>query len=278
MRDFSVLKNNLNETDPLSMADELSFWSAPFGLKLLDALTIKPYMTVLDIGFGFGFPLIEAAVRLGKSCRMYGIDPWEDAIRITEKKIKALHLENVELIMGCAEDIPLPDSSVDLIISNNGINNVQDINKVFSECSRIAKPGAQFVATVNLPETMIEFYNIFEDVLGDFSLGSVIPDVKEHIHKKRKPIEEIEELFVNNGFELSEAKTDSFTYRFTDGTAMFEYPFIRNNFMNHWLALVPEDRVQEVFSEIEKRMNAISQKKGEWALTIPFVTLSAIKK
>ncbi|HEX2869151.1 MAG TPA: methyltransferase domain-containing protein [Ignavibacteriales bacterium] len=278
MRDFSVLKNTLNETDPLSMADELSFWSAPFGLKLLDVIRIKPGMNVLDIGFGFGFPLIEAAVRLGKSSKIYGIDPWEDAFRITQNKIQTLGLENIELILGVAENVPLPEAYVDLIMSNNGINNVQDLSKVLSECSRIAKPGAQFAATVNLPETMIEFYSIFMDVLSDFHLGGLIPEVKEHIHKKRLPVEEIEELLVNNGFELSEAKTESFTYRFTDGTAMFEYPFIRNNFMNHWLSLVPDDRVQDVFCEIENRMNLISSNKGEWSLTVPFVTLSAVKK
>jgi hypothetical protein len=48
--------------------------------------------------------------------------------------------------------------------------------------------------------------------------------------------------------------------------------------MDSWLAIVPPERVNEVFNEIESRMNLISQKNGEWVLTIPFVTISAIKK
>jgi hypothetical protein len=48
--------------------------------------------------------------------------------------------------------------------------------------------------------------------------------------------------------------------------------------MDSWLAIVPPERVNKVFNEIESRMNLISQKKGEWVLTIPLVTISAIKK
>ncbi|MGE5430983.1 MAG: class I SAM-dependent methyltransferase, partial [Syntrophomonadaceae bacterium] len=275
MRNFTPSDFDFNSPDSVSIIDELPLWSAPFGLKLLDAIKIKPNMTVLDIGFGLGFPIIEIAQRLGRTAKVFGIDPWEAASERAKKKIQILGLENIELINGVAENVPLPDSSVDLIISNNGINNVQDINKVFSESCRVAKPGAQFAAAVNLPETMIEFYNVFEEVLRDFQLIERIPLIKEHIHKKRLPVDELKMLFINNGFEIARADTDSFSYRFLDGTAMFDYPFIRNNFMDSWLAIVPQERADEVFSEIERRMNLLSQRKGEWQLTIPFVTFSA---
>lgn len=278
MKSYRPENSDFNEADLVSIIDELPLWSAPFGLKLLDAITIKRDMTVLDIGFGLGFPAIEVASRLGHSCKVYGIDPWKAAIQRAKKKISIFGIDNIELIEGVAEDIPLPDSTVDMIISNNGINNVQDINKVLGESFRVAKPGARFIATVNLPETMIEFYNVFEEVLRDFALSERIPLMKEHIHKKRLPLEEIKELFQKNGFEVTKADLDSFSYRFTDGSAMLQYPFIRNNFMDHWLALVPEGRVDEVFSEIENRMNDISRKIGEWTLTIPFVTITAFKK
>ncbi|MCU7493069.1 MAG: methyltransferase domain-containing protein [Ignavibacteria bacterium] len=278
MHNFLPSQFDFNNPDSVSIIDELPLWSAPFGLKLLDAIKIKPGMTVLDIGFGLGFPLIEIAQRLGRTAKLYGIDPWEAAVQRARKKISILGIENIELITGAAENIPLPNSSVDLIVSNNGINNVQDISKVFSECSRIAKPGAQFVAAVNLPETMIEFYSIFMEVLGDFNMTEKIPDIKEHIHKKRLPLQELKDLFAANNFEVAGSEVDSFRYRFVNGTAMFDYPFIRNNFMDSWLAIVPPERVNKVFNEIESRMNLISQKKGEWVLTIPLVTISAIKK
>lgn len=278
MRNFSRSEFDFNNHNSVSALDELPLWSAPFGLELLNTIVIKPEMTALDIGFGLGFPLIEIAQRLGRSSRVYGIDPWEAAIERAKMKIDVLGVENVELIQGVAESIPLPDKSVDLIVSNNGINNVQDVQQVFRECSRVAKKGSQFAVTINLPETMIEFYKIFEQVLEDFHLGSLIPALKEHIHKKRMPLDELKELFVKNNFDVAQMNTNSFSYRFTDGTAMFDYPFIKNNFMDSWLEIVPEERVNDVFREIESRMNCVSSHHGQWVLTIPFVTVSAFRK
>jgi arsenite methyltransferase len=176
---------NLNNNSLVSVVDELPLWSAPFGLKLLETIQYKKNIKVLDIGFGLGFPLLEIAMRLGNTCKVYGIDPWKAAIERTKLKIKYYGISNVELIEGVAEDIPLQDGSIDLLVSNNGINNVQDLSKTLSECNRVAKKGAQFVITVNLPNSMIEFYCIFEKVLGQNGLAYLIPNVKSHILKKR---------------------------------------------------------------------------------------------
>ena len=162
MNFYNRKEYDLNEPDMVSALDELSLWSAPFGLKLLDTIKLKQNMTVMDIGFGLGFPAIEIAARLGKSGHVYGIDPWKLAITRAEQKISALGLTNITLYEGCAEKIPMTDNCISLIVSNNGINNVQNLEQVFSECRRIAEAGAQFTATVNLDGTMHEFYEIFE--------------------------------------------------------------------------------------------------------------------
>lgn len=72
---------DLNSYKHVELIDELPFWSAPFGIKLLDSIMLKKNMTALDIGFGLGFPLTEIAMRLGKSSKIYGIDPWHTAIK-----------------------------------------------------------------------------------------------------------------------------------------------------------------------------------------------------
>ncbi|MDP4175726.1 MAG: methyltransferase domain-containing protein [Bacteroidota bacterium] len=278
MDEFINSRYDFSNKEIVSVVDELPLWSAPFGLKLLEAIKMKHNLTVIDIGFGLGFPLIEIAHRLGKTSKVYGIDPWEAAIEIAQKKIKIFRTENIQLIKGVAENIPLPDSSVDLIVSNNGINNIEDIEKAFKEISRIAKAGAQFVASVNLDETMIEFYKTFIEVLEDFKLEEVIPRLKEHIYKKRRPVAEFEELLLKNNFEITKITKDSFKYRFTDGTAMFNYPFIQYAFLESWTSLVPPERVKEVFKEIELRINKISSINGEWSLSIPFIIIDALRK
>ncbi|HSR18356.1 MAG TPA: hypothetical protein VLM39_09740, partial [Ignavibacteriaceae bacterium] len=79
MTHFIKTKYDLNSAELVSVIDELSLWAAPFGLRLLEMMKIRKNISVLDIGSGLGFPLLEIAMRLGDSCKVYGIDPWEAA-------------------------------------------------------------------------------------------------------------------------------------------------------------------------------------------------------
>ena len=113
----------------------------------------------------------------------------------TEEKLKHYGITNVKIIRGVAEEIPLKDGSVDLIVSNNGINNVSDLNRVLSECSRIMRVNGQFVLSVNLDTTMIEFYSVMEQVLTELDMKEEISSIREHIYSKRKPLPELTSAF-----------------------------------------------------------------------------------
>ena len=182
----NYLKTNysLDDEETVSVIDELPLWSAPFGLKLLDKINYRKNISVLDIGSGLGFPLLEVAMRLGNTCKVYGIDPWEAAVERIKSKIKIYGISNVEIITGAAENVPLPDKSIDLIISNNGLNNVDDIEKVLKECSRISKSGTQLLFTYNTDKTMSEFYSVFKETLREKNMTNEIHLMKEHIYKK----------------------------------------------------------------------------------------------
>src|SRR3989304_6990874 len=277
MTKFRKFTFNLDDKDTVSIIDELPLWSAPFGLKLLDTIKLRPNITALDIGFGLGFPLLEVAQRLGNSSKVYGIDPWKATIERTKTKINILGLNNVELLEGVAENIPLPDSSVDLIVSNNGINNVQNLEKVMSECKRIAKKSAQFVATVNLDKTMIEFYDELEKGLIEEGLNENVSQLKKHIYHKRRPLDELKKLFQSNGFKIEKLIHDSFKLRFLNATTMFNHYLIRLAFLDSWLDLVPADKVDKIFDHVENRLNLKAREYGEMILTIPFVLIDAEK-
>lgn len=277
MTKFNKSNFDLNDKDTVSIIDELPLWSAPFGLRLLDTIKLRPNITALDIGFGLGFPLLEVAQRLGNSSKVYGIDPWKAAIERTQTKINILGLTNIELIEGVAENIPLPDNSVDLIVSNNGINNVQNLEKVMNECKRVSKKSAQFVVTVNLDKTMIEFYDELEKVLIEEGLNEYVSRLKKHIYEKRRPLDELTKLFENNGFKIKKVIHDSFKYRYLNTTIMFNHFLIRLAFLDSWLDLVPADKVDKIFNQIENRLNLKAQEYGEMVLTIPFVVIDAEK-
>jgi arsenite methyltransferase len=269
----------IHEYDPLfiNYLDELPLWSAPFALKILDRITPAKNLSVLDIGSGTGVPLIELASRLGNTCKIYGIDPWKEALDRVKDKIRIYGIGNIELFNSPAENIPLNDRSVDLVVSNNGLNNVENFRKALAECYRVLKPGGKLVFSMNTEETMIEFYHVMEMVLSYYGLPDAIKAMKRHIYQKRKPLEEVNDLLINSGFSELQADQDIFHYTFTDGTAMLNHFFIRLAFLGPWLELVPEDYREKVFNEIEDRMNSMAKEQGYFKLSVPFVVIEAIK-
>jgi ubiquinone/menaquinone biosynthesis C-methylase UbiE len=163
---FTGSNPDFNDDTLVSCLDEAPLWSAPFGKALLAMVDYKKGITALDIGFGTGYPFLELAMRLGSSSLIYGIDPWAGAVRRTKLKAKQYSIDNIRIIESPAEKIPLPDSSVDLIVSNNGLNNVTDLSKVIAECCRIARPSCQFLMTMNLNTTMTEFLMVQKQLHG----------------------------------------------------------------------------------------------------------------
>lgn len=270
---------NYNFDDPklVSIIDDLPFWSAPFGMKLLDKINVARNLKVLDIGSGLGFPIIEMANRLGPTSKIFGIDPWNAGLDRVREKIKIQELTNVELFNIQAESLPFEDNYFDLIVSNNGTNNVHDEFTVFEECARVARTKAQLVITVNLNRSMIEFYEVFVDVLKTNGLTNLVPQVEKHIYSKRKPVEETIAMIEDAGFSLNEVDNDQFQYRYCDGTSFLQSFLVRLAFKDSWLKIIENENHVEIFEQVEEKLNKKAETEGLLKLSIPFVTLEFYK-
>jgi len=277
MNNYLQSSYSLDDAETVSVIDELPLWSAPFGLKLLDKIKYRKNITALDIGSGLGFPLLEVAMRLGNSCKIYGIDPWEVAVERIKTKINVYGITNTEINTGVAEKIPLPDNSVDLVLSNNGLNNVTDLKKVIREISRVSKTGSQLVFTYNTDRTMIEFYSVMEDVLREKNLFAEIEAMKKHINKKRRPVDEYKFLLEENGFAIKEILRDEFSLLYTDGTTMLNHFLIKLAFIESWKEIIPEEKQDEIFTEVEEHLNKLSEIEGVLKLTVPYVLIDCEK-
>ena len=278
MTSFLEKKFGLNNPELVQVMDEVPLWSAPFGLKLLDYVHYRTDISVLDVGCGMGFPMVELALRLGDTCQVYGVDPWEVATNRIHEKTRQYGINNVKVFNTTADKIPLESSSIDLLVSNNGFNNVKDIHPVLDECNRVCKRNAQVLATMNMKESMKEFYQVFERVLLEFDLCEPVVRMNEHINKKRKPVLEISDNFKKHGFSISKIIKDHFHLRFANGIAMFNHYFMRLAFVEEWMKLVEISRHEEVFSRIEKELNDIASNEGGLSLTIPYVLIEARKE
>jgi arsenite methyltransferase len=265
-----------DSADLVSTFDEMPLWSAPFGMFLLRNLELRRDMTVIDLGCGTGFPLFELAERLGKSATLYGIDPWANAMERARQKMKNYGITNVTLLETSAEHIPLADSSVDLVISNLGINNFENSRAVFGECYRVLKSLGKLTLTTNITGHWSEFYNVFYATLTELGLEEYTPALRHEEHH-RGTIDSLSAQLVSAGFRVNRIIEDSFEMRFLDGSAFLNHHFVKLGWLASWTTLFPPEQLPHIFATLEKNLNAYSDVHHGLTLTVPMAFVEGVK-
>jgi arsenite methyltransferase len=124
---------------------------------------LKSGETVLDLGSGGGIDVLLSARRVGPSGKAYGLDMTDEMLALANENKRKSGIENVEFLKGEIENIPLPDNSVDVIISNCVINLSADKAKVLGEAFRVLKPGGRFAVS---------------DVI---TRGEILPEIRQSV-------------------------------------------------------------------------------------------------
>lgn len=124
---------------------------------------LKPGETVLDLGSGGGIDVLLSARHVGPNGKAYGLDMTEEMLALANENKRKSGIENVEFLKGEIESLPLPDNSVDVIISNCVINLSADKGKVLREAFRVLKPGGRFAVS---------------DVI---TRGEILPEIRQSV-------------------------------------------------------------------------------------------------
>lgn len=132
---------------------------------------LKEGETVLDLGSGGGIDVLAASKLVGPSGKVYGLDMTDEMLELARRNRERMGATNVEFLKGYIENIPLPDSSVDVVMSNCVINLSEDKGKVLREAYRVLKRGgrlavADIVALKQIPDNIREMAGLWVGCLS----------------------------------------------------------------------------------------------------------------
>jgi ubiquinone/menaquinone biosynthesis C-methylase UbiE len=257
-----------------SIFDELSWWSARFGALLLDHVTLSRGMHVLDLACGAGFPLFELAHNGGGSCQFVGLDLWRAALDRANLKRRIYGLTSVALLEGDGALQPFAAQTFDLIVSNLGVNNFANPAAAFAECFRVVKPGGRIALTTNVTGHYREFYAAYRAVLLESGRAERLPRLAAQ-ESHRGSTESLRAHLEGAGFRIVRTFTDGLVQRFADGSTLLSHWLTRQGFLDGWRSVVGPAAEVEVFSLIERHLNALAARDGELRMSVPMLYLEA---
>ena len=240
-------------------------WGERFAELIDEHVKLPAKGEALYVAAGTGGHAMALYERAGKKLELLCVDENSECIELARAKATAAN-EKITFDTVEFDRLDLEDNRFDLVIGNASLVSRHRVRQMFSEIVRVAAPGATIALTLPTASSFGEFFSIYWEALHNNGLIDHESDVEQLI-TELPTVSDIEQLAEDEGLKDVASWTRIEEFDFESGEQFLSSPLVAKFLMHEWLALVPDDKRAELFSEISRLINE-ERHEAEFALSV----------
>jgi len=240
-------------------------WGERFAELIDEHVKLPKEGEALYVGAGTGGHAMALHERAGDKLELLCVDENPECTELARAKASATN-EKLSFSTTPFDHLDLEDNRFELVIGNASLVSRQRVRKMLSEIVRVGAPGGTIALTLPTASSFGEFFSIYWEALHNNGLIDYESDVEQLI-TELPTVSDIEQLAENEGLTDVESFTRIEEFDFESGEQFLSSPLVAEFLMQGWLALVPEDKRAELFSEISRLINE-ERHEAEFALSV----------
>ena len=240
-------------------------WGERFAELIDEHVKLPAEGEALYVAAGTGGHAMALHERAGEKLELLCVDENSECLELARAKAQAT---NEKLVFDTAQldHLNLKDNRFDLVIGNASLVSRQRVRKMFSEIVRVAAPGATIAFTLPTASSFGEFFSIYWEALHNRGLIDHESDVEQLI-TELPTVSDVEQLAEDQGLNDVESWTRIEEFDFDSGEQFLNSPLVAEFLIHDWLAVVPDDKRDELFNEISRLINE-ERHEAEFALSV----------
>jgi ubiquinone/menaquinone biosynthesis C-methylase UbiE len=240
-------------------------WGERFSELIDEHVKLPAEGEALYVGAGTGGHALALLERSSDKLELLCVDENPECLELARAKATATS-EKIIFDTAQFDRLNLKDNRFDLVIGNASLVSQQRVRKMFSELVRVAAPGATIALTLPTASSFGEFFSIYWEALHNRGLIDHESDVEQLI-TELPAVSDIEQLAEDEALKDVESWTRIEEFDFESGEQFLSSPLVAEFLIHEWLALVPDDKKAELFSEISRLINE-ERHEAEFALSV----------
>jgi ubiquinone/menaquinone biosynthesis C-methylase UbiE len=240
-------------------------WGERFAELIDEHVKLPNKGEALYVAAGTGGHAMALHQRAGDKLELLCVDENPECLELAKAKATATN-EKISFDIARPDRLALSDNRFDLVVGNASLVSQPRIRKMFSEIVRVAAPGATIAVTLPTASSFGEFFSIYWEALHNTGLIDHESDVEQLI-TELPTVSDVEQFAEDEGLRDVESWTRIEEFDFESGEQFLSSPLVSEFLMQDWLAVVPEDKRAELFSEISRLINE-ERHEAEFALSV----------